>query len=113
MPDEKKKKKKSLKKEKIVEIKKSKTNTKKYAAVVRGPNGKERIVNFGAKGYEQYKDSTPLKTYSKKDHLDKERRKKYFLRHSGVDGKRKALEREWKKSKGLYTPKILSHQYLW
>ena len=101
------------KKERIVEILPSKTQTKKYAARVRDKEGHERTINFGAKGYEQYRDSTPIKKYSKKDHGDSERRKKYFQRHSGVPGKRNALNKEWKKSKGKYNAKILSHQYLW
>ena len=39
-------------------IARSKRAGKKYAAVVAGPGGRRRVVHFGAKGYEQFKDST-------------------------------------------------------
>jgi len=80
---------------------------KKYTAVLR--NGEK--INFGGEGYEQYKDRIGL--YSHMDHGDKVRRKRYFLRHSGVPTKEKALQKELNKSGGKLNAKILSHQYLW
>lgn len=102
------------KKERIIEIFPSNTATKKYGVLVRDiKTGRERTINFGAKGYEQFKDSTKLKLYSHKDHGDPQRRRNYFNRHSGIPTKGKALDLEWKKSRGYYNAKILSHQYLW
>ena len=73
--------------------------------------GKQRTLHFGATGYEQFKDSTPLKLYSKGNHGDPNRRKNYFNRHSGTPNKRDAVKKESRS--GLYTPKLLSHIYLW
>ena len=39
------------------------------------------LVSFGAKGYQQFKDKTPLKAYSHLDHNDNERKKRYYQRH--------------------------------
>jgi hypothetical protein len=74
---------------------KSKVKNKKYAAIL--PNGKR--VNFGDKRYEQYEDRTPLKLYSKLDHHDKERRKRYYERH----------DKDYPK----YSPDYFSKTYLW
>ena len=54
---------------------------KKYRVHIRLDDGKIRKVDFGARGYAQYRDSTPLKAYSHLDHLDKMRRDRYFKRH--------------------------------
>ncbi len=102
--------------EKIVKIIKSTRQYKKYRAIVsysKGGKRKTRVIDFGDNRYEQYRDSTKLKLYSRKNHGDARRRKNYFTRHSGTPAKQKALAKEWKKSKGRYNPKILSHQYLW
>jgi len=98
-----------MKAEKIVKIEKSRAKGKKYVAFV--SDGKTtRRVNFGALGYEQFKDSTKLKLYSKLDHNDPKRRENYFMRHSGVPTKQEAL----KKEKGaVITAKYLSHKFLW
>ena len=103
-----------MKREKIVKIVKSPSTGKKYTAIVQNlVTKKTRKIHFGATGYQHYKDSTSIKLYRSKNHYDKNRRRRYFLRHSGVSGKRQALSKEWKKSKGLFNPKILSHYYLW
>lgn len=102
------------KQERLIKIVPSRAKGKKYTAFVKNKStGKTRKINFGARNYQQYKDSTKLKKFSKKNHGDAKRRKNYFRRHSGVTGKRKALQKEWKKSKGKFNAKILSHQYLW
>jgi hypothetical protein len=99
--------------EKIIEWYKG-TGNKKYKVIVEDKKTKKRrTLQFGAKGYEQYKDSSPLKLYSNKNHGESKRRQNYFSRHSGVKTKKEALKKEIKKSKGKYTPKILSHLYLW
>lgn len=58
-----------------------------------------RIVHFGALGYEQYRDSSPLKLYSSDDHLDTKRRDNYYSRH--------------KKDYPPFSPDYLSKKYLW
>jgi len=99
-------------KEKIVKFKKSERNGKKYMVIVENKKtGKQRTLHFGATGYEQFKDSTPLKLYSKGNHGDPQRRRNYFNRHSGTPYKNKAVHKESRS--GLYTPKLLSHIYLW
>lgn len=95
--------------EKVIKIEKSKAKNKKYRAIV-SDGKKTRIVNFGDVRYQQFKDSTPLKLYSKLDHGDKKRRENYFSRHSGVKSKSKALAKE---KGGKITAKYLSHFYLW
>jgi uncharacterized radical SAM superfamily Fe-S cluster-containing enzyme len=52
-------------------------NGKKYTAIL--PDG--RRVSFGAVGYQQYRDTTPLKLYSALDHNDEARRARYYMRH--------------------------------
>ena len=56
---------------------------KKYAVEVM-KNGKPKTINFGALGYQHYKDKTPLKLYSKLNHNDPVRRASYRARHSGI-----------------------------
>ena len=101
-------------KERIVKFMRG-PGAKKYTArVMHKKTRKIRHIHFGAKGYEQFKDSTPLKLYSSKNHGTKKRRDNYFSRHSGgIKNKKKALSKEIRKSKGLYNAKILSHKYLW
>ena len=60
---------------------------------------KIRTIQFGAVGYGQYKDTTPLKLYSSDDTLDKKRRKAYFARHP--------------KDYPRYSADWLSKKYLW
>ena len=63
-----------------IQFSKSKRKDKKYHVEFK-LNGDDYALDFGGLGYEQYKDSTPLKLYSKLDHGDKERRRRYYLRH--------------------------------
>lgn len=66
----------------------------KYMVLVDG-----RWIHFGARGYPQYRDATPLKLYAKADHRDKDRRGRYYSRHGKATTKR--------------TAKYWSHKYLW
>ena len=102
-------------KEKIIKIEKSKTKGKKYTAKVKNiKTGKTRKINFGALGYQQFKDRTPLKLYKNLNHSDKKRQERYYSRFSkGIKNRKKAIIYEERKSKGFYNPKILSHIYLW
>ena len=87
---------------------------KKYTAFIKdNKTHKVRKIHFGASDYPQYKDRTPLKLYSHKNHGDKKRMNRYFSRHSGTKYRYKAIKKEKKESKGNYTPKLLSHIYLW
>lgn len=105
-------------KETLVTIEVSNLKNKKYKATVKNKStGKTRTIQFGQRGAGQYKDSTSVGNYSSYNFKGQpggnERRKRYFQRHSGKATKREALKLEKEKSKGLFTPKIMSHQYLW
>ena len=74
---------------------KSKNPNKKYTVYDSKTN--KKITDFGARGYQQYYDKIGM--YSKLNHLDKERRRRYYARH----GKRaKRLSAKW-----------FSHRFLW
>jgi hypothetical protein len=87
---------------------------KKYTATVQNKlNKRKRIIHFGDRRYQQYKDRTPLKLYAKKNHGTRKRMRNYFNRHSGTKNRTQAIKKELKKSNGYYNPKLLSHIYLW
>ena len=87
---------------------------KKYTAHVKHKKTKKiRKIHFGDRRYQQYKDRTPLKLYKNKNHGTRKRMQNYYSRHSGTKNRSEAIKREKRKSKGYYTPKILSHIYLW
>ncbi len=65
---------------KNIKFTKSKRKNKKYKVEFLF-NGKKHTLHFGALGYAQYKDKTPLGLYSQYDHNDKNRRKRYYARH--------------------------------
>ena len=75
--------------------------------------GRTRAVHFGQAGAAQYRDGTPLRDWAAHDHRDAARRRSYFRRHSGVASKAEALRIEKRRSGGRFTPKLLSHIYLW
>ena len=57
----------------IIKIKKGKF-PKKYTAYVKNKKTKKiRKIHFGDQRYEQFKDRTKLKLYSKKNHSNKKR----------------------------------------
>lgn len=101
--------------ERIIRFEKSPNPEKKYVAYIKSlDTGKVHTIHFGASDYEQFKDRTPLKLYSKKNHSDRRRQRNYYSRHShGITNRKKAIEYEIRKSKGYYNAKILSHIYLW
>ncbi len=87
---------------------------KKYTAKIQNKKNKStRILHFGDRRYEQYKDRTNLGIYTQKNHGNKRRQENYYNRHSGIKHRKKAIHKEKIKSKGYYTPKLLSHIYLW
>jgi hypothetical protein len=100
-------------KERIVRFEKG-PFPKKYTAHVQDKKTrKTRRLHFGDRRYQQYKDTTPLKLYKSKNHGTRKRRQRYYARHSGTKNKQRAIAKETKKSRGRYTPKLLSHKYLW
>ena len=100
-------------KEKIVKFNKG-PNFKKYTAHIKNKKTKKvRKLHFGDNRYQQYKDRTPLKLYKSKNHNTRKRMQNYFSRHSGTKNRGEAIKKEKTKSNGLYTPKLLSHIYLW
>ena len=87
---------------------------KKYTAYVRDKKTKKtRKIHFGDRRYQQYKDRTPLKIYKHKNHNTRKRMQNYFARHSGIKNRTHAIRKEIANNKGYYTPKLLSHKYLW
>ena len=86
---------------KFVKFEKSKIKKKKYDTILQNNvNGNFRRVPFGQIGYQQYKDATGLKLYSNLNHLDKERRRLYRLRHDG-------------EAKNKFSSGYWSWKYLW
>ena len=87
---------------------------KKYTAHIKdNKTGKVRVLHFGHKDYEQFKDRTNIGLYSSRNHGNKKRQRNYYNRHSGEKNRKKAIEKEKRKGNGYYTPKLLSHIYLW
>ena len=94
--------------ERVLKIEKSKRRSKKYVATVTG----NRRIWFGSSDHGQYFDRA-LGLYSRKNHKDAKRRRNYFMRHSGVPGKRAAIQKELRKSRGKLNARILAHRFLW
>ena len=91
---------------KLIGFEKSKTKNKKYDAIITNKygeqnNNKKYRIPFGDIRYEHYKDTTPNKIYSNKDHNDKRRRESYRKRH-------KVYLKD-----NEYTPAYFSWHYLW
>ena len=89
-----------------------KSGNKKYTAIIPQPNNKTKRVSFGDRRYQQYKDSVPKSMgggkWSKKNHLDPQRRKSYRARHGNLrckDGKKCITKK--------YSPAWFSYYYLW
>lgn len=79
----------------IVEWMQSPRANKKYR--VRLSNG--RLVDFGSASHQHYRDVTPLRLWSRNDHLDTHRRMLYYKRH--------------KKDYEQFSADWLSKRYLW
>lgn len=58
------------------------TGFKKYRVEIWEKGKKIKTIQFGDKRYGQYRDKTPLKLYSSKNHLDLKRRASYRSRHN-------------------------------
>lgn len=84
--------------QKLEKIIVSPVKNKKYRAII-NIDGKSTHVDFGDTRFAQYRDSTGLNVYSNMDHNDKQRRARYYARHSVTYPKFSA---DW-----------LSKKYLW
>lgn len=97
----------SVKDYKIVRFEKSPLRDKKYRVYLepkfqkQGEVKRQDALDFGQTGYEHFKDSTPLKLYSKDDHNDQKRRELYRNRF------RHLYDPE------VYSPTYFSWNYLW
>lgn len=77
---------------------------KKYSVIA--PSGK--ILHFGDKRYQQFKDSTGLGVYSHMDHLDLDRRELYRRRARGIkDGTGRLTYRNRE------SPNYYAYNFLW
>jgi hypothetical protein len=87
---------------KLLGFEKSRANDKMYAAILKEKStGRERIVNFGSKSYENYGDKTGLNLYPHLIHGDSKRRASYHARHKNN------VHDE------CYSPAYFSYYYLW
>jgi hypothetical protein len=85
----------------FIGFRKSLTKNKKYDAILSNKITKKvKYISFGDTRFKQYRDSTGLGLYSKKDTNDKKRRDLYLKRHSGED-------------KNKYSSGYFSIKYLW
>ena len=71
------------------------TGYKKYKVRVIRPNGTTKTVQFGDRRYQHFKDKTPLKLYSSKDHKDPKRKKNYQARHGAQGHQKKKYSASW------------------
>jgi hypothetical protein len=58
----------------------STAKNKKYSVYVKSNSGGVKLIHFGDNRYEQYYDK--IGHYSRLNHLDKERRKRYRIHHA-------------------------------
>jgi hypothetical protein len=87
----------------FVKFERSKNAKKKYDAILKNnKTARLKRISFGARGYEQYKDSTGKKLYTHADHLDENRRRLYRKRHAGEGDPRRKYSAGW-----------FSWHYLW
>ena len=87
---------------KFIKFEKSNAKGKKYTAYIKNKKNDKIIkIHFGSSAHEHFKDSTGLGAWSKKDHMDPERRRRYRARHAVY------------LNKDEYSPAYFSWQYLW
>ena len=67
----------------------SKAKNKKYSVYVKNGKGGMKLINFGDKRYQQFKDK--LGHYKHLDHNDPKRKKNYYSRHGKAVGKDNAI----------------------
>ena len=87
---------------KLIGYRKSRTKNKMYDAILQHKkDGKQIIIPFGDKRYQNYRDITGLNLYPRLIHNDKNRRRLYRARH-------KVFLKE-----GFYSPSYFSYNILW
>lgn len=67
---------------------KSKAKNKKYSVYVKSSSGGKKLIHFGDKRYQHFKDK--IGEYSKLNHNDPKRRKAYHARHGKTNDKNSA-----------------------
>lgn len=80
---------------------------KKYSVFVRSKQGNKKLIHFGARKYQHFRDSVSNR-YLHLNHLDEERKERYQKRHKGIrlkSGKRAIDDRN--------QPAYYSFKYLW
>lgn len=86
-------------------------STKKYSVVVKRKkaNGQQtpRLIHFGARSMQHYKDRTEQKQWSNLDHNDKERRARYLARATKINDKHGRLVANDMNSANYYAIKFL------
>jgi len=95
------------KEKELYKIFKSSAKNKKYSVYVKGDNNNKKLIHFGDTRYKQFKDSTPLKSYSNLDHNDEERRNRYLKRAKGIKNKEGELTWKDKNTSNYYAVKFL------
>ena len=85
----------------FIKFQKAKDPLKKYEAIIEDVKTRRRQrVPFGSSAFQQYRDSTGLKIYSRLDHNDEKRRQDYLARHE------KTRHKKW-------SPSWFSSVFLW
>lgn len=85
----------------FLRFRKSKSKNKKYDAILLNKYTDAKIpISFGDKRFEQFRDSTGLNLYSKLNHGDCDRRRRFRARHK-------------KNAKHKYSSAWFSYWYLW
>ena len=69
---------------KLHHFEKANAKGKKYSAILRNSQGREKRVNFGSLGHQHYKDSTGKGLYTHLNHLDPQRRKNFRNRFKNM-----------------------------
>lgn len=80
---------------------------KKYSVYVDGPSGRPKLIHFGDRSMQHYKDRTSQRKWARLDHLDPVRRRSYLARAKGIRN-RKGLA--WKDRN---SPNYYAVKYLW
>lgn len=86
-----------------IRFERSKNPSKKYDAIIEDKvTRRQQRVSFGSARplYEQYRDSTGLKLYSRLDHNDPKRRASYKARHENT--RHKKFSASWYADKFLW-----------
>ena len=85
----------------FIKFQKAKDPSKKYEAIIEDVKTRRRQrVPFGSSSFQQYRDSTGMRIYSRLDHNDEKRRQNYLARHE------KTRHKKW-------SPSWFSSVFLW